>query len=147
MGVSSRTAVAVHALTYLARWEGQGLQPSAKIAESLGSNPALVRRILGLLRDKGLVSPVEGSGGGWCLARPAEEISLADAYEAAEGGAALLPAHAHPPNQACVIGRHMQSVLEDEFAAAQRALEDHLAQTSIAEMVRQVLAAEREMVR
>lgn len=143
MGVSSRTAVAVHALTFLARWNEGGLQPSAKIAESLKSNPVLVRRVLGLLRDKGLVSPVEGSGGGWCLARPAEEITLHDVYAAVEDGESVLPVHAHPPNQSCVIGRHMQELLEGEFASAQRALEDSLARTSIAEMLRRVLDRER----
>jgi Rrf2 family protein len=143
MGVSSRTAVAVHALTFLARWESDGLQSSGKVADSLESNPVLVRRILGLLRDKGLVSAVEGSGGGWRLARPAEEISLYDAYVAVEGSDALLSMHAHPPSQSCVVGRHMQALLEDEFAAAQRALEDRLAQTSIAEMLRRVVGRER----
>lgn len=143
MGVSSRTAVAVHALTFLAHWNEYGLQSSAKIAESLESNPVLVRRVLGLLRDKGLVSPVEGSGGGWCLAKPAEEITLNDAYAAVEGGVPVLPVHAHPPNQSCVIGGHMQELLEDEFASAQRALEDNLARTSIAEMLRRVLDRER----
>ncbi|WP_211238583.1 Rrf2 family transcriptional regulator, partial [Actinomadura rifamycini] len=53
MKVSSRTAVAIHALTFLARWEDDGLQSSNKIAESLESNPVLVRRILGSLRAKG----------------------------------------------------------------------------------------------
>ncbi|GLY65741.1 Rrf2 family transcriptional regulator [Amycolatopsis taiwanensis] len=143
MGVSSRTAVAVHALTFLARWEQDGLQSSAKIAESLDSNPVLVRRILGLLRDNGLVAAAEGSGGGWRLAKPAEEISLYDAYVAAEDGASVLPVHAHPPNQGCMIGRHMQSVLETEFAAAQHAMEDRLAQTSIADMLRHMHQRER----
>ncbi|TDC56536.1 Rrf2 family transcriptional regulator [Actinomadura sp. KC345] len=142
MKVSSRTAVAIHALTFLARWDGDGLQSSAKIAESLESNPVLVRRILGSLRDTGMVSSTEGSGGGWRLARPAEEISLYDAYAAVEGGDALLPVHTHPPSRSCVIGRHMQSLLEDEFAAAQRALEERLSRTSIAEMLARVLGRE-----
>ncbi|NGO07807.1 Rrf2 family transcriptional regulator [Streptomyces sp. HC44] len=143
MGVSSRTAVAVHALTFLARWEGDGLQSSNKVAESLESNPVLVRRILGLLRGKGLVSAVEGSGGGWRLARPAEAISLYDAYVAVESGEALLPVHAHPPSRTCMVGRHMQSLLEEEFAAAQRALEERLSRTSIAEMLDRVVGRER----
>ena len=134
--------MAIHALTFLARWEGDGLQSSGKVAESLESNPVLVRRILGLLRDKGMVASTEGSGGGWRLARPAEEISLYDAYAAVEGGEVLLPVHTHPPSQSCVIGRHMQSLLEDEFAAAQRALEERLSRTSIAEMLARVVGRE-----
>ncbi|MBB4935577.1 Rrf2 family protein [Lipingzhangella halophila] len=138
MAVSTRTAVAVHALTFLARWDSDGLQSSARIAESLESNPVLVRRVLGLLRDRGLVTAVEGSGGGWQLAKPAEEITLLDAYAAVEDDVTVLPTHAHPPSQSCVIGRHMQSLLEEEFAAAQRAMENRLAATSVAEMLRRI---------
>ncbi|MEV0396974.1 Rrf2 family transcriptional regulator [Polymorphospora rubra] len=143
MSLSTRTAVAVHALTFLARWHDDGLQPSAKIAESLESNPVLVRRILGMLQAKGLVTALEGSGGGWQLARPAERITLRDAYAAVEDGTSILPTHAHPPSRNCVIGRHMQALLEDEFTAAQSAMEERLMQTSIADMLDRVLGRER----
>lgn len=142
MAISTRTAVAVHALTFLCRWDAEGLQSSERIAESLESNPALVRRVLGRLREHGLVSATEGSGGGWRLARPADEITLFDAYAAVEGDATVLPTHAHPPSRNCVIGRHMQSLLEAEFTAAQRAMERRLAETSIAEMLRRVVRRE-----
>ncbi|WP_068040372.1 Rrf2 family transcriptional regulator [Nocardia speluncae] len=139
MAVSTRTAVAAHALTFLARWRDDGWQSSAKIAESLESNPVLVRRVLGMLRARGLVASAEGSGGGWQLARPAEQITLFDAYAAVEDGTSVLPTHAHPPNQSCVIGRHMQALLEDEFTAAQRAVEERLSQTSVADLLRTIL--------
>ena len=138
MAVSTRTAVAIHALTYLAHWSSEGWQSSTRIAASLDSNPVFVRRILTLLQAKGLVTAAEGSGGGWQLVKPADEITLADAYRATEGDAPVLPTHAHPPNQHCVIGRHMQGLLEHEFAAAQRALEDQLSGTSIGDLLRQV---------
>ncbi len=142
MAVSTRTAVAVHALTFLAHHEGEGVQSSALVAESLDSNPVLVRRVLGLLRDQGLVSALEGTGGGWQLARPAAEITLLDAFAAVEPALAVLPTHAHPPNQACVIGRHLQGLLEDEFSAAQRALEARLAGTTVADLLGRVLRRE-----
>lgn len=138
MAVSTRAAVGVHALTFLAYWEAGGVQSSAKIAESLESNPVLVRRVLGLLRDRGLVTALEGSGGGWQLARPAEEITLLDVYAAVEDDPTVLPTHAHPPNQNCVIGRHMQPLLEDEFFAAQQAMEARLAATSIAAILHRI---------
>lgn len=142
MGVSTRSAVAVHVLTFLARWHDDGLQSSAKIAESLESNPVLVRRVLGMLQARGLVAATEGSGGGWQLTRPPEQISLLDAYAAVEGGT-ILPTHAHPPNQACVIGRYMPTLLEEEFAAAQHAMEDRLGRTSVADMLAQVVRRAR----
>jgi len=139
MAVSTRTAVAAHALTFLARWRDDGWQSSAKIAESLESNPVLVRRVLGLLQARGLVTSAEGSGGGWQLVRPAGQITLLDVYAAVEGGTIVLPTHAHPPNQSCVIGRHMQALLEDEFTAAQNAMEERLSRTSVADLLRSIL--------
>ncbi|GAA1204283.1 Rrf2 family transcriptional regulator [Prauserella alba] len=133
----------MHALAFLAQWQGGELRSSQAIAESLDSNPAFVRRVLGRLRERGLVVAVEGAAGGWRLAKPAEEITLRDVHAVADDGAVPLPVHAHPPNRNCVIGRHMLSLLESEFADAQRAMEERLAQTSIADLLGRVYRSER----
>ncbi|GAB3440053.1 Rrf2 family transcriptional regulator [Actinophytocola sediminis] len=133
----------MHALTMLARWDHS--LTSAEIAESLASNPVLVRRILGSLRDADLVWSTEGRGGGWTLARSPREITLYDAYLAVEDGP-VLARHAHPPSEACEVGRHMQHVLEMEFLAAEHAMEERLSATTIADLVGQVLVAERRRV-
>ncbi len=135
--------MAIHALTMLARWEDRSLT-SAEIADSLASNPVLVRRILGSLRDAGLVWATEGRGGGWSLARTPREITLYDAYTAVEAGP-VLSRHPHAPSDACEVGRHMQALLESEFRDAERAMEERLGRTTIAHLHRQVLAREREL--
>jgi Rrf2 family protein len=143
VGLSSRTAVAIHALTFLARWDDRS-RTSAEIADSLASNPVLVRRILGSLREAGLVWSTEGRGGGWSLSRAPREITLYDAYVAVEGGPVLsrLP---HSPSAECEVGRNVQALLEVEFRDAERAMEERLGRTTIAHLVRQVLAVEREL--
>lgn len=141
MSLSSRSAVAIHALTMLGRWDRS--LTSTEIAESLASNPVLVRRILGNLRDAGLVWSTEGRGGGWSLARPAREITLYDAHVAVEAGP-ILSRHAHPPSDACEVGRHMQTLLEAEFREAEQAMQERLGQTTISHLVHQVLTKERE---
>ncbi|WP_344238992.1 Rrf2 family transcriptional regulator [Kribbella hippodromi] len=143
MTVSSRSAVAIHALTMLARWSERTLT-SGDIADSLESNPVLVRRILGTLRDAGLVQSTEGRGGGWTLARAPRTITLYDAYAAVETGP-VLTGHAHPPSAECEVGRNIQALLEAEFRAAEEALDERLRRTTIAHLVRQVLAKEREL--
>ena len=145
MGLSSRSAVAIHALTMLARWDDRSLT-SAEIADSLASNPVLVRRILGSLRDAGLVWSTEGRGGGWTLARRPREITLYDAYTAVEAGP-VLSRHPHPPSDACEVGRHMQALLENEFREAEHAMDERLDRTTIAHLVRETLARERELAR
>ncbi|AXB48449.1 Rrf2 family transcriptional regulator [Amycolatopsis albispora] len=131
----------MHALTLLGRWEDRSLT-SAEIADSLNSNAVLVRRILGGLRDAGLVLATEGRGGGWSLARAPREITLYDAYAAVEAGP-VLSRHAHPPSEACEVGRHMQALVDAEFREAEHALAQRLRQTTIAQLVRQVVALER----
>ncbi|MFC9226850.1 Rrf2 family transcriptional regulator [Streptomyces hygroscopicus] len=142
MGLSSRSAVAIHALTMLARWSDRSLT-SAEIADSLASNPVLVRRILGSLRNAGLVWSTEGRGGGWSLARAPRDITLYDAYAAVEEGQ-ILSRHAHPPSDACEVGRNISALLEVEFRDAERAMEERLGRTTIAHLLRRVLANERE---
>ncbi|CAL9287153.1 Rrf2 family transcriptional regulator [Streptomyces sp. SudanB182_2057] len=141
MSISSRSAVAIHALTMLGRWDRS--LTSAEIAESLAGNAVLVRRILGSLRDAGLVRSTEGRNGGWTLARPAREITLHDAYAAVETGP-VLSRHPHPPSAACEVGRNMQKLLEVEFQDAERAMKERLGRTTIARLVRQVRDSERE---
>ncbi|PWV72586.1 Rrf2 family protein [Prauserella marina] len=142
MSLSSRSAVAIHALTMLARWERS--LTSAEIAESLASNPVLVRRILGSLRDAGLVLSSEGRGGGWSLARGPREITLHDAHIAVEAEQ-VLARHPHPPNSECEVGRHIQAILEVEFQAAEQAMRERLGRTTIDDLVSQVLIAERSL--
>ncbi|MFB9660183.1 Rrf2 family transcriptional regulator [Glycomyces mayteni] len=143
MGMSSRSAVAIHALTMLARWSERTLT-SAEIADSLESNPVLVRRVLGSLREAGLVGSTEGRGGGWNLERSPRDISLYDAYAAVEAGPVLV-GHAHPPSRECEVGRNIQALLETEFREAEQAMEERLGRTTIADLVRQVMAREREL--
>lgn len=146
MSLSSRSAVAIHALTLLARRAESSLAPlpSAEAAESLASNPVLVRRILGSLRDAGLVTSVEGRGGGWSLARDAREITLYDAFAAVESGP-ILARHPHPPSTDCEVGRHMRALLETEFEAAEQALRERLGRTTITHLLHRVHTVEREL--
>lgn len=65
----------------LARHDGQFVS-SARMAESLGTNPVTVRRLLGRLVDAGLVQTQTGPGGGARLNRPPTQITVDDVFEA-----------------------------------------------------------------
>ncbi|MCQ8836475.1 Rrf2 family transcriptional regulator [Streptomyces malaysiensis] len=141
-GLSGRSAVAIHALAMLANRRGGSLT-SAEIAESLDSNPVLVRRVLGRLRDADLVWSTEGRSGGWSLARTPRDITLYDAYAAVEDGQ-VFSRHAHPPSVACEIGRDIGDLLDVEFRSAERALEEQLGRTTIAGLLERILASGNE---
>lgn len=143
MTISSRFAVAVHILALLERSGGEPVR-SERIAGSVNTNPAVVRRILSQLARSGLTTSRRGAGGGALLARPAAEITLRDVYCAVEGGE-LFAMHHEPPNMRCPVGRHIQSALELATVAAREALEESLGTRTVADVVESVVAGvERE---
>ena len=78
---NSRLSLALHTLTHMSDNPERTIT-SAEIAEHIGTNPVVVRRVLGSLRAAGLLNSERGQAGGWALARPPEQITLADVYRA-----------------------------------------------------------------
>jgi Rrf2 family protein len=133
MNASSRFAVAVHILTLLA-YDDDHPVTSEFVAGSVNTNPVVIRRILGALRDAKLVSSRTGVGGGWRLARSPDAITLRDAYRAVEVET-LFPLPQRSPNPACPVGRTIQRGLEGVFREAEVALDEQLARTTVAHML------------
>ena len=128
MSANSRLTTAVHALCWLelAARRGYPSLTSERVAASLASNPALVRKALGPLRDAGLVTSGRGPGAGWSLARPAARIRLDQVYDAL-GEEPPYALHAHTPNQDCPVGFGIRPVLSDVYADADAAIRRSLA--------------------
>lgn len=128
--ISARVAVATHLLAYLT-WRRDRPVPSSELASSVNTNPVVVRRLIGALRDAGLVRVRHGTEGGAELARPAESISLYDVYRAVQPGEDLFALHPHGPCGTCPVGRGIVDVLEPVFDRAETALEQVLAGVSV----------------
>lgn len=139
MSISSRFAVGVHILTLLAQSQGKPVT-SEWMAGSASTNPAVVRKLLGMLAKAGLTTSQLGVGGGALLARSPEAITLLDVYRAVEEGT-LFSLHHEQPNPACPVGCNIQSALRGTMTRAQRALEEELASQTIAGVLNDVLAA------
>jgi Rrf2 family protein len=108
---------------------------SEEMAGSAGSNAVHVRRVLGGLRAAGVVTSRPGVGGGWQLAADPDTITLADVWRVVHGDDAVLGLHgAHPD---CSVGQSIQGLLVGVDRRAARAIEDELAQTTIAALVAQ----------
>jgi Rrf2 family protein len=139
--MNTRFAVAVHILTFL---QSQPNEPASSelIAGSVGTNPALIRRLLGGLAAAGLTTSQMGAGGGALLARPGKTITLADIYRAVVGDADVIPVH-DGPNPRCEVGRNIKFVLEGHIDDAERALLAELEQTTIADLMSEVARRER----
>lgn len=123
---NTRFSMAVHILAFLERFRARRVT-SDFIAGSVGTNPVVIRRILGQLKAAGLVTSQQGPEGGFTLGKPPYEISLLDVYRAVRAADAgtLFAIHEHPHPQ-CPVGGVIQGVLEHEFQGVQAALETAL---------------------
>lgn len=128
---NSRLSLALHTLGHMAGAPDQ-TQTSADIAEHAGTNPVVVRRVLGKLREAGLLTSEKGHAGGWRLAKSPHQITLADVYLALDES--LVAADTQETVPTCsvehVLQRKVASVLEE----IERSLIDRLSATTIAEV-------------
>ena len=132
---SSRLSLALHALVHL-HLQPEAAMTSATLAQCLMTNPVVVRRILGELRDAGIVGATKGHDGGWRLLQPADQISLHAIY-AAMGESLLLRTSSDPGDQHCGIVRAVDTVMVEFLADAEALLAARLARVSLADIARQ----------
>ena len=133
--VATRFAVAIHILLLLACRQRCGPATSHLIAQSVNTNPVVVRRITGQLARASLVRVRRGPGGAE-LTRAPEEITLCDVWIAVntEKVGPMLPVHADP-NQECMVGQQIHAVLGGVFASVEQAMHDTLRGTTLAHLV------------
>ena len=136
MSTSSRFAVAVHVLTLMAWAEEEPLK-SEHVAESVNTNPVVIRRMLCELAESKLVVSQTGSMGGTRLARQPEDITLLDIYQAVESRG-VFSLHRHPPNPDCPVGVNIGPVLNDVLDEVDSAVERVLAKITLRDAVRRL---------
>jgi len=91
----------------LAQAEGDERLSSARLAEGVGSNPAVVRRLLAPLMQAGLVRSTMGRDGGVSLSVDAAAITLAEIYKATLGDKRLWTGRSGMPHQ-CLVSCNVE---------------------------------------
>ena len=71
-----------------------------------------------------------------------ESLTLLDVYEAVEPGP-LFGLHRAPPDQECVVGFGIQPAMQGVYDRIEDTLRGELARTTLADVLRDVLAAPR----
>lgn len=82
--LTKRTEYGLMALIYLSGKKGQQPANTGEIAQSASVPRELLAKILSELARAGLVDSYSGPQGGFCLARPASQVSLNDILSALE---------------------------------------------------------------
>ena len=85
MRISAKADYAVRAMCELAARAGGGPVKGDVLAEVQSMPLKFLENILGEMKRSGLVSSQRGADGGYWLARPADQISIADVIRAGEG--------------------------------------------------------------
>jgi len=131
---SVRFSVAVHVLVFLAMSEEP--VPSGLLAESVSTNPVVIRRLLGTLRRAGLVRATTGPRGGFVLARRPSAIPLDRVHRLVEQGGAAPPSHR--PSSKCPVGKNVCEVIDGIGRAAERGFLRALSRSTVETAVRDV---------
>jgi Rrf2 family protein len=139
MAPNSRFAVAVHVMTALAHNQGRWVSSPA-LAQSVRTNPVVIRRLVIRLRRSNLVEAHTGKAGGVRLARQPGSITLLDIFRAVEGGSPfLLPDK--PENKACEVSCAMKPLLATVLAETDRAISKTLEKVRLSDLEREVSSA------
>ncbi len=88
MKLTSRSEYALLALIHLARHEDQGYISVDTIAQAQGIPPKFLEQILLALKRAHYLRSLKGQHGGYCLAKPAASISLAEIIRLFDGALA-----------------------------------------------------------
>ena len=136
--ISSRFTLAAHILLCIDTFGGEYKVTSDFLAGSTNVNPVVVRKILGQLKNAGIVEVARGTGGA-AIAKPLDEITFLDIYNAVECVDRGELFHFHEnPNPACPVGRNIHAVLDGKLERVQRAMENELRSITLGEVKKDI---------
>ncbi|MBA4340530.1 MAG: transcriptional regulator [Methylibium sp.] len=97
---NSQLSDVLHVLLHMAQDEGPAT--SEALAAAMNTNPVVLRRLMGGLRDAGFVVSQKGHGGGWVLSCALDRITLSDVYQAL-GAPKLVSLGFREDNPSCLV--------------------------------------------
>ena len=136
MSDSQRFPVAAHVLAYLAHKDALSADSavsSSELAQSVATNPVVVRRVTAMLARSGLIATRRGASGGAWLTRPADQIGL-DAVLRAVNECARFGV---PPvgSKHCPVGERLPGRVQAAINAADEAAARQLGSTTVADLL------------
>ncbi|PJO40128.1 Rrf2 family transcriptional regulator [Lysinibacillus xylanilyticus] len=134
MKISSRFTIAVHILSII-KQNPSTICTSEFMAESVNTNPVVIRKILSYLKKAGIVQVRRGTGGA-SLVKDLDAVTLLEVFRSVEVVEEDKLFHLHEnPNPDCPIGANIQAVLELILVQAQEAMEQVLANITMEQVI------------
>ncbi|MDQ2724697.1 MAG: Rrf2 family transcriptional regulator [Actinomycetota bacterium] len=136
MQISAKADYALRALIELGR-HGDGPRRGVQLAEGQGLPPKFLEAILSGLRNHGILISRRGAEGGYWLARPADQITVAQIVRATDGS--LASVRGQRPEDVTYEGA--AAGLADVWIALRASLRSVLEAVSLADLVAGTLPA------
>ena len=133
--VNTQFSIAVHVLAAIAHYERSFT--SEVLAGSVNANPIFVKRVLAKLSKAKLVKATVGKAGGYALTKNPKDISLLDISHAINPPSAFA-IHAYAKSEGCVVSCNIKEVMNDVLVGTQKAVENDLKQTTLADVVSKI---------
>lgn len=108
MKQNSQLSDVLHVLLHMA--EDERPVTSEALAATMNTNPVVLRRMMGGLRDAGFVVSQKGHGGGWVLSCALDRITLSDVYQAL-GAPRMVSLGFREDNPSCLVALAVNDAL------------------------------------
>ncbi len=140
MQISSRFTIAIHILAAIDTFQKDYKVTSDFLSGSINVNPVIIRRTMQSLKGAGLIEVKRGTGG-MAIAKPLDQITLLDIFNAVEPLENGQLFHFHEnPNAACPVGRNIHAGLDDKLFSIQSAMEERMKQITLENVVKDTQA-------
>jgi DNA-binding IscR family transcriptional regulator len=131
MQIGTKFSIAIHILLGVETFKDAYKVTSDFLAASAHTNPVIIRKIMGLLREAGLIK-VAGGTGGISLTKAPGKITLKDIYLAVNPikDGKLFNIHKNSAKE-CPVGGKIIDLLDPYFTKAQNAMENNLSKSTL----------------
>ena len=113
--------------------EHDGPMTSEALGQCLGTNPVVVRRTMGLLREAGLVRAGRGPAGGWRIAADLSQVTLRQLHDALGEPAVFAIGNRHETPE-CLVEQAVNAALDGAFADAEALLLERFSHVTLADL-------------
>ena len=127
----SRLSSVLHALMHMA--EHAHPMTSETLAKCMNTNPVVVRRTMGLLREAGLVASARGHAGGWTISGDLGAVTLRQLHEAL-GEPAIFAIGNRNERPECLVEQAVNAALGEVFAEVEALLLARLGELTLADL-------------
>jgi Rrf2 family transcriptional regulator, nitric oxide-sensitive transcriptional repressor len=125
--LSEAASIALHSMAYMAVKGGRVTVP--EISHNLRVSEAHLSKVLQRLTKNGLVKSIRGPKGGYRVAKPVDEVTLKDIYEAVEGelkNSSCLFQNRKCNSKRCIMG--------EALVESSRIFSEHLTKTKLSDL-------------